>query len=159
MCDSNPCHLKSHVHLYEYNNICTTSSRHLHVEKRKIFWKNFVRCRWWRRSHTPAIYSLFMTKNPLPLIDMSKLLICDISSSFAECNFSQSLDQKEIFSIFLINAVFCNTKKRTQFKRWLRPLRYFWNSSSYLNGTLMTGGNENCHRNHRAHKIWGQTYT
>lgn len=49
-------------------------------------------------------------KNPLPLIEMFKLLICANSSRLSKCNFWLSPDQNDNFSIFLINSYFWLTK-------------------------------------------------
>lgn len=55
---------------------------------------------------TPARNCRLMMKNPFPLIEISKLFICDRSSCLAKCNLSLSPAQNVNFSMFLINSVF-----------------------------------------------------
>lgn len=91
------------IKLNEYDDVCATSCCHL--EENRFYIENYSIPKL-IKILTPARNCRSMVKNPLPLIEMSKLLICDRSSCFAKCSFSLSPAQKVSFSMFLISSVF-----------------------------------------------------
>lgn len=70
------------MNLDENDDIGAASGEHL---RKKIKSFSTVENQMTRRDNlTPAIYFLFMTKKPLPFIEMSRLMSCDRSSCLAK---------------------------------------------------------------------------
>lgn len=88
-------------------------------------------------NYTPAKNCLFIMKNPFPLIEMSRLLICDSNSCLAKCSFSLSPAQNVSFSIFLMSSIFYMDNTLNLALNTDQFVSSF-NNISYLNSAVMT---------------------